>query len=174
MHGEFFEPTRPHGTDTGVVPDVRSRPTVLSQLEIVDVSRSTVLPHEHQFVLGSIERSHPAIGLVPYAQIFKLAKNLAAGREHFGHVPPIHAYLMDRTIDGVERHQTEYRLQERGELSLVHLAASHCKVSVSDATEPTNMAVDWHVVRRISEHEFRGRAFEHRFIRRWFAGVPTI
>ena len=74
-----------------------------------------------------------------------------AGRQHLRHVSPVHAGRVDRAVDGVVGQEAEYCLEERGELGLAHLAAAHG--GVPDPAEPANVAVDWHVVRRIREHE---------------------
>jgi hypothetical protein len=49
---------------------------MLTQLEIVDVRSRPTLPHEHKFMLGTVERAHAAIGLVPDSEIFHLKESL--------------------------------------------------------------------------------------------------
>jgi len=45
--------------------------------------------------------SHAGIGLVPDAEILELAIDGAAGLQHLPDVAPVHADLMDRTVDAV-------------------------------------------------------------------------
>jgi hypothetical protein len=40
-----------------------SRAAMLAELKGVDVRRATVLPHEHELMLGAIERSHAGVAL---------------------------------------------------------------------------------------------------------------
>src|SRR6266404_3906057 len=53
------------------------------------------------------------IGLVPDTEVLELAVDLAAGDEHLPHVPPAHADLMDRAVDGVLGETPKHRFQTR-------------------------------------------------------------
>ena len=155
MHRQLFQASRAQGVDAGVIPDVRAIAPMLAQLEIIDVPSAAVLPHEDQFVLAAIEAAHASVGLVPNTEVLELAVDRAAGGEHLPHVPPIHADLMDRPINGVPGKVTRHRLQKCREFGLAHLAATHRELAVPDATEAADVAVDGDVVRRIREYEFR-------------------
>jgi len=62
-------------------------------------------------------------------------------------------------------------LQEGRELDLAHLTAAHGELAMTNATEPTDIAVDGHVVRRVREHEFRLGAFEQTIVGSRVAGI---
>jgi hypothetical protein len=55
MHCELFEPTGLEGVHACIVPNVVARPAMLAELEIVDMGRSSLLPHEDQLVLRAVE-----------------------------------------------------------------------------------------------------------------------
>ena len=75
-------------------------------------------------------------------------------------MPPIHADLVDRTVDGVLGKTIKYRLQECRELGLAHLAAAHGKVAVVDLAKAAHVALDGDVVGRVGENELRFGSFE--------------
>ena len=55
VHRQFFQSSRPHGVDTGIVPDVRPITPVLSELKIIDVRGAPGLPYKHQLVLRAVK-----------------------------------------------------------------------------------------------------------------------
>lgn len=78
-----------------VVPDVRSVAAVATELYVVDVRRRSILVDQNQLVLGSVERAHAAICLVPHAQRLELRVVSLAGLKDLGQVAPIHAMEVD-------------------------------------------------------------------------------
>src|SRR5437762_3173326 len=71
VHFELSIPARPPGIDAGVIPDIRSVPSVASKLHGVDVRIGANLVDEDKFVLGAIERSHAPVILVPDAEVLE-------------------------------------------------------------------------------------------------------
>src|SRR5438552_3080838 len=124
-------------------------------------------------MLGTVERPHAGIGLVPDAQVLEFAVDLAACCEHFGHVPPIHADLVDRAIDTVGGQESEYRLKEGHELSFAHFSAPHGKVAMANAAESADVAVDRHIVWRVGEYEFCLPAFKEHIVGCLVPGVAA-
>ncbi len=122
MHLEFVEPPRLQAVHPGVVPDIGPVAAVLTELEIVDMRRRADLEHEHQLVLGAIERSHPGVGLVPDAKVLDLEVDLATGAHELPQMPPVHADEVDSAIGTMGRQVSERLLEEGGELGLRHLA----------------------------------------------------
>jgi hypothetical protein len=55
----------------------------------------TVLPNKDEFVLGAVACAHSGIGLIPDADVLKFRVVAVSGCEHFSHVTPIHADLVD-------------------------------------------------------------------------------
>src|SRR5438094_4745934 len=151
MHRQLSRPSGAQRADAGIVPDICPIAPMLAELKIVDV-RGSGLPHEHQLMLRAIERAHAGIALVPDTEVLELAVDLAAGGEHLPHMPPIHADLMDRAINGVLRETLKHRFQKCDEFGLVHLAAAHGKIAVANATEATDVAVDHDIVWRVREY----------------------
>ena len=113
----------------------------------------TTLPDEHQLVLGPIERAHAGIVLVPDAEVLELAIDGLAGLEHLGHVPPVHADLMDRAVDAVGHQRPEDRRQEGRKLHPAHLTAAHREAAVTDAAEAADVTVNGYVVGRIGKDQ---------------------
>src|SRR5262245_42274856 len=124
---------------------------MLPELEIVGVCGGSRLPHEYELVLGTVERPHAGVGLVPDAEVLELAIDRAAGTEHLPEVAPVDADLVDRTVDRVVGETSEDRLQECSEFRLAHLAGAHRELALTDATESGGGAVDSEVVPRNGE-----------------------
>src|SRR5262249_35672469 len=75
--------------DGGIIPDVGAIASVLAQLNRVKMRHVTDPEHKDKLMLRAIERSHSRIGLVPNADVQKLAVDrLASGRDVI-HVAPI-------------------------------------------------------------------------------------
>src|SRR5262245_37234428 len=51
VHRQFFQPSRTHGVDASVVPDICPMASVLAELKIIDVGSGAGLPDKHQLVL---------------------------------------------------------------------------------------------------------------------------
>src|SRR5258708_8398547 len=146
MHRQLGPSSGTQRADAGIVPDIRAIAPMLAEPKIVGVRCGPGLPHEHQFMLRAIERAHAGIALVPDTEVLELAVDLAAGGQHLPHVPPIHADLMDRAVDGVLGEALKHRLQEIREFGLAHLATPHGKIAMTNATEATDVAVDHDIV----------------------------
>ena len=95
MHRELVHSTRSHGIDPVIIPHIASVPAILAEFKSVDVRRRTVLPDEYHLVLGAIERAHPGVALVPDAHILQLGVVGIARGQHFPHMTPVHADLVN-------------------------------------------------------------------------------
>lgn len=58
-------------------------------------------------MLGAIDRPHSRIGLVPDADVLKLGIVPITREQHFPHMPPVHADLVDRAVLRVVAKQPE-------------------------------------------------------------------
>ncbi len=67
---------------------------------------------------------------------------------------------MQRAVGTVPRRHGAGLLQELDELRRAHLAARHGELAMANGPEPTDMALDRHVVGRIGEHH-RGNLIPH-------------
>src|SRR5262249_38615528 len=139
MHRQFFRPPGAHGVDAGMVPHVRPMAPKLAKFEIVDVGCGPPLPDKHQLVLGAIERAHSGVALVPDTEVLELAVDLVTGAEHLSHVAPIHADLMDRTVDSVLGEQGKDGFEKGCEFRLAHLATAHGEVAMTNAAQAADM-----------------------------------
>src|SRR5437588_5753824 len=173
MHCQLFQPSGAHRAYAGIVPDVCPIASMLAELKIINMRGGPGLPHEHQLMLRAIETTHAGIALVPDTQVLELAVDLAAGGEHLPQVPPIHADLMDRAVDGVLGEALKHRLQEIREFGLAHLATAHGKIAMTNATEAADIAVDHDIVWRVREYEFRLGAVEQPLVGGLIAGIRT-
>ena len=77
-----------------------------------------------------------------------------AGLQHLAHMPPIHADEVDRAVEAVRGEIGEGRRQESCELLARHLARRHGELAMADLAEPTDIAIDRDVVRRVGEDHF--------------------
>jgi hypothetical protein len=71
---------------------------VPSEFDIVDVRAPAVLEDENQLVLGAVQRAHPAVVLVPYAEVLGLGVDRPAGGGQLEQMTPVHADVMNRSI----------------------------------------------------------------------------
>jgi hypothetical protein len=85
----------------GVVPDVGAIATKPAKLDIVGVRRFAVAKHEHQLMLGSVKRAHPAVGFDPYAKVQQVeavsatAASITVTSSGFQHLGKRYASLID-------------------------------------------------------------------------------
>src|SRR6516164_3714904 len=70
-------------------------PCCQSKPESICVWLCAVFPDQDQLMLGSVERSHAGVALVPHANVFELVIDRAAGHRHFEDVPPVDADIVD-------------------------------------------------------------------------------
>src|SRR6476661_6016281 len=105
--------------------------------------------HKDQLIFRAIERSHSRIGLVPDADVQKLAIDLLAYRRDVVHVAPVHTDKVHRPVAGDRNGSSERLLQKSAELHLVHFTGSHREFSV--AADGIGMSGNLHVVGRIQK-----------------------
>ncbi len=82
---------------------------------IEGLRRRTLLEHEHQLMLGAIERPHAANILVPNAQILDFPIDGPAGAEDFKGMAPIHAEVMQGAIHAEVGHMPKGGAKEAGD-----------------------------------------------------------
>src|SRR5262249_32404615 len=78
-----------------IIPDIRSRSPILAEFKVIDVWLCAVFPDQDQLMLGSVERSHAGIALVPDTNVFELMIDRAACHQHFEDMPPIDADIVN-------------------------------------------------------------------------------
>src|SRR5664279_3309729 len=96
--------------------------------------RGPDLEDKHQFVLGAVEASHPAIGLVPYAKILKLRKRCSARRQELAHMAPVHADEGDCPVATPFGRGSQRLGQECGEARRRHFTDAHSKLTMPDSS----------------------------------------
>src|SRR5262245_33920045 len=89
MQGQILATATLERIDGGIVPDVRAIASVLAQLHRVEMRHVADPEHEYQLMLRAIERSHSRIGLIPDADVQKIAVNRFAYRRDVIHVAPV-------------------------------------------------------------------------------------
>src|ERR1700730_14803468 len=92
-----------------------------------------IFPDKDHLMLRTVESTHSGIALVPDANVLQLGVVGISSCEHFAHVAPIHADLVDRTIGRVPAEQGIYTGEEGRELAFTHFSGSHGKFTVLDA-----------------------------------------
>jgi len=71
---------------------------------------------------------------------------------------------MDRAVDGVLCHSLKHRFQKGDELRLLHLAAAHREIAMSEPTKTRDVVLDRNVVRGVRERELRLVTFEQALV----------
>ena len=104
-------------------------------------------------MFGTVERPHPAIALDPNADIEQCIIDVAARRQDFGEMTPVHECKMHRTGNADIRHIAENEFEKGSEFRVGHLAGGHRKVSMMVLTQSTGMAIDGDIERGVRQGE---------------------
>src|SRR5258707_14975133 len=96
MQGQILSSAAPQGVYGGIVPDRGTVAAMPAELDHIEMGRRSNPVHKNQFMLGSVERSHSRIGLVPNAKIQPLPIDHTADCRDV--VPPVHADEVDGAI----------------------------------------------------------------------------
>src|SRR5690606_1959819 len=115
-----------------VIPHVGAMATLLTQAEGVDVRRGADLEDEYQLVLGPVEASHAAVGLVPHAEVLQLREHLLAAGQELAHVAQVHAHEGDRAVTTRLGRVAQRRGEKSGERPLAHLPGGERKLTMVD------------------------------------------
>src|ERR1700730_17323765 len=135
MHGQFLHSSCSHRIYTVVVPYVRAMPAMLAKFESIQVRSRAVLPHKDELVLGAVECAHSGVGLIPDADVLKLRVVGVSRCEHFSHMAPIHADLVDRAVGRILTKRGVNPGEEGRELTFAHFPRSHGKFTVLHAAQ---------------------------------------
>src|SRR5262249_40520243 len=109
----------------------------------------------------------------PDAEVLEFGVDRAAGSQHLSDVAPVHADLMDRTVDAALGEKAKDRFEEGGEFRLAQLTAAHGEFAVTNAAKAADMTIDGDIVGRIGEHEFRLGAVEQPIVGGLIARIPA-
>ena len=112
------------------MPDIRSIPTVLTELNIVAMPILAILEYKNQFMLTTIKRSHASVVLNPDAQILEFRVDLPARDQQFVNMPPIHKNVVNRPVHGMRYQQPAYSGEKVDKFRLGHFARCHGEVLV--------------------------------------------
>src|SRR5690348_14581018 len=104
-------------------------------------------------MLGAVEASHAAIGLVPHAKILELRKDLGPRIEELAHMAPVHADKGDSAIPAGSSSVPQGLAKEGSKGLRRHLASAHRKLAMASAAQAADMAIDRHVVGRVGEDQ---------------------
>ena len=100
-------------------------------------------------MLRAIERAHAGIGLVPDAQVQKLAIDRVPDGTDLVHVAPVHADEVNRAVARDVGTGAEAIGEERAERFVGHFAGCHGELPVP--APGIGVAIDAHVVGRVEE-----------------------
>src|SRR5688572_30725515 len=98
MQGQILAPAPRKRVHRLIVPYIRPVAAMAPKLDRIEVSGASDPVGEYQFVLGTIERAHPGIALIPDAKIQELAIDRPAHSGEIVHVAPVHANEVDRAV----------------------------------------------------------------------------
>src|SRR6201995_2218096 len=73
MQSQIFAPPANERVHRGVVPNIGAVPTMLSEVDRVEMRRRANAVDEDQLVLRTVERAHASVRLVPEAQLQEVA-----------------------------------------------------------------------------------------------------
>src|SRR5712672_1652397 len=89
-----------------------------------------ILPDEYQLVLRTVERAHSGVGLVPDTNVLQLSVVGITCCEHFSHMAPIHADLVNRTVSRIPAKLGVYAGEEGRKLAFAHFARGHGELAM--------------------------------------------
>src|SRR4051812_377758 len=98
MGPEVIHSAGPKRVRSRVVPDVGSRASMSTQLDIVAMRPPPNREDANQLVLAAVERALASVRLHPDSQIDGVAIHGLSGRDQFGNVAPIHAHVVNRAF----------------------------------------------------------------------------
>src|SRR5277367_1518195 len=104
-------------------------------------------------MLGTIERSHPAVVLRPDTEIEHFVVNLSTGVNQLPDMAPVHADEVHRARSAKSMQEAKSGGQKSDELFLAHFACRHGKLAMMERSLAAHIAVDLHVVRRVGEND---------------------
>ncbi len=157
-----------------VVPDVAAVAAILAELDIVSMPLPAIFKNKDQLVLAAIKGAHAGAVLGPYADVFQFPISLAASRQHLAHVPPIHAYEMERAIDAVAGEERAGAAEECRKLLLAHLARGHYELTMLNRAQAAQVAVDRDVIGRIAKRRRRLLAVHQCHVRGFIESAAAI
>jgi hypothetical protein len=150
--------------DPRVIQHIGPVSSVRPQSEVVDVRSNSSLEDGNQFMFRAIETALAGIALVPDQKVLPAGIERPGGAEQFRKMAPVHENIIDASIlaeaDGAADESLEksrercFRHFARGDLEfpMAHLAAAH------------RVAVDAHIVGRVSDHHLSEFAPQQTFV----------
>jgi hypothetical protein len=94
------------------------------------MGRGTVLRHEDELVLRTVEASHSRIRLCPDAEVYHLQVRAVETGNKLLNMSPIHADIDQRPCRAGPGDQAKHLLKKGSELTGGHLANGHRKLAV--------------------------------------------
>src|SRR5215475_2345496 len=98
MHEKFVFPLTSKCVDTLICPYIRSRPTMASELDVVDMRTRTLETNKNELMQATIKSSLHCICLAPLTNNFELSIVFSACSHHLQNLPPVHENLMHGAI----------------------------------------------------------------------------
>lgn len=98
MKGKILPPTAGHGVHRRIVPNIGSVAAMLAQLDCIGMGSVADLVDEDQLMLGTVERAHAGIRLVPDAEVQEITIDVTADRGDILHMSPVHTDEVHRPI----------------------------------------------------------------------------
>jgi len=144
---------RAEAVSPGVAPDIGAVAANSSEFDIVQVGGAADPPDQSKFVLGAVERAHPAIALGPNADVEQRIIAIVPGAQSHPQVTPIHESKMHGTWTTERCHLPKHSVQECGVFAFAHLAGRHDEVCMLPVAEPAGVTIGANVVRRIGQHQ---------------------
>src|SRR5260370_37811447 len=132
-----------------------------------------ILPDKDHLVLGAVKRAHSGVGLVPNANVLEFGVVSISSCEHFSHVAPVHADLVDRTIGRMSAEQGIYTGEEVCELTFAHFAGGHSKFTMLDTTQSGYVAIDLYVIGRVGKNELGLLVVHQQLVSRSIRGISA-
>src|SRR5262249_20227873 len=144
----------------GIVPNIGAVAPATPDPKGIGVGSADLEP-EHDLMLVTVERPHPAVGLIPHAEVLELEKDGLACLEQLPHMAPIHAHKRNAAVARKRGGVSECQSQEACECFGRHFANPHGEFAMANASKPCHVPVDRNVVWRVGEYEGRALATHH-------------
>src|SRR5689334_6390170 len=138
-----------------IVPNIGAIAAMSPEFDIVARRANATLIDEDQFVSAPVEGAQAGLVLHPNADVLQLSVDLLSRLEQRREMTPIDAHIVHRPLGTVTAQVLQHQNQKVRELILGHLPGAHGKFAVADSTPASGVAVDAHIVRRVSKDHAR-------------------
>src|SRR5262249_37943702 len=159
--------------DAGIIQNIGAIATLSAEPKIIDVRPGPAFEDRDQFVFRTIETTLAGVGLIPDQKIFPFRIKGQCGAEQLVKVAPVYEDIVDGSIAAAADGAADEAIENGPERGRRHLAGGHRKFSMAHLAAAHRVAVDPHVVGRVTDHHLGELSLQKRFVSLAALGIAT-